>query len=62
MGASIGVGFAVGGVVGGVASIIANGVSVGLQTASYQRMLHRNSVQSEIMMARTQYASINGGR
>jgi len=62
MGASIGLGFAYGGVVGGVASIIANGVNVGLQTASYQRMIHRNNVQSEIMMARTQYASINGGR
>ena len=62
MGVGIGMGFAVGGVVGGLASIIATGVNVGLQTASYQRMMHRNSVQSEIMMARTQYASINGGR
>lgn len=62
MGASIGMGFAVGGVIGGIASIVANGVSVGLQTASYQRMMHRNSVQSEISMARTRYASINGGR
>lgn len=62
MGASIGLGFAYGGVIGGVASIIANGVNVGLQTASFQRMMHRNQVQSEIMMARTQYASINGGR
>lgn len=62
MGASIGLGFAYGGVIGGVASIIANGVNVGLQTASFQRQMHRNQVQSEIMMARTQYASINGGR
>lgn len=62
MGASIGMGFAMGGVVGGIASIVANGVSVGLQTASFQRQMHRNSVQSEISMARTQYASINGGR
>ena len=62
MGMSIAMGFAVGGWVGGVASIVANGVNVGLQTASYQRMLHRNQVQSEIMMTRTQYASINGGR
>ena len=62
MGANIGMGFAVGGVVGGIASIVSTGVSVGLQTASYQRMMHRNSVQSEISMARTQYASINGGR
>lgn len=62
MGASIGMGFAMGGVVGGIASIVANGVSVGLQTASFQRQMHRNSVQSEISMARTRYASINGGR
>lgn len=62
MGASIGMGFAMGGVVGGIASIVANGVSVGLQTASFQRQMHRNSVQSEISMARTKYASINGGR
>ena len=62
MGMNIGMGFAVGGVIGGVASIISTGVNVGLQTASYNRMMHRNSVQSEIMMARTQYASINGGR
>lgn len=62
MGASIGLGFAYGGVIGGVAAIVANGVSVGLQTASFQRQMHRNSVQSEIMMARTQYATINGGR
>lgn len=62
MGMNIGMGFAVGGVIGGVASIISTGVNVGLQTASYSRMMHRNSVQSEIMMARTQYASINGGR
>lgn len=62
MGASIGLGFAYGGWIGGVASILANGVNVGLQTASFQRMMHRNQVQSEIMMARTQYASINGGR
>jgi len=62
MGLNIGVGFAVGGVVGGIASIIGTGVNVGLQTASYQRMLHRNNVQSQIMMDRTNYASINGGR
>ena len=62
MGASIGMGFAMGGVVGGIASIVANGVNIGLQTATYQRMMHRNSVQSEIAMARTQYSSINGGR
>ena len=62
MGLSVGMGFAVGGVIGGVASIIGQGVNVGLQAKSYQRMMHRNSVQSEIMMARTQYASINGGR
>ena len=62
MGAGIAMGFAYGGVIGGVASIIATGVNVGLQTASFQRMMHRNQVQSEIMMARTQYASINGGR
>lgn len=62
MGVNIGVGFAVGGVVGGIASIIGTGVNVGLQTASYQRMLHRNNVQSQIMMDRTNYASINGGR
>lgn len=62
MGLAIGTGFAVGGVIGGVASIIATGVNVGLQTASFQRMMHRNQVQSQIMMARTQYASINGGR
>lgn len=62
MGVNIGMGFAVGGVVGGIASIVSTGVSVGLQTASYQRMMHRNAVQSQISMARTQYASINGGR
>ena len=62
MGANIGMGFAVGGVIGGIASIVSTGVSVGLQTASFQRQMHRNSVQSEISMARTQYASINGGR
>lgn len=62
MGMSIGMGFATGGVIGGLAMIGANAVNVGLQTASYQRMMHRNNVQSEIMMARTQYASINGGR
>ena len=62
MGMNIGVGFAVGGVVGGIASIVGTGVNVGLQTASYQRMLHRNNVQSQIMMDRTNYASINGGR
>lgn len=62
MGVGIGMGFAVGGVVGGIASIVATGVNVGLQTASFQRMMHRNKVQSEISMARTQYASINGGR
>jgi len=62
MGASIGMGFAVGGVWGGVASIVAQGVNVGLQTASYQRMMSRNATQSEVAMVRTQYASINGGR
>lgn len=62
MGVSVGMGFAVGGVIGGIASIIGQGVNVGLQTASYQRMLHRNNIQSQVMMARTQYATINGGR
>ena len=62
MGMSIGTGFAVGGWIGGVASIIANGVNVGLQTASFQRTLRRNQAMSDVMMARTQYASINGGR
>lgn len=62
MGLSIGAGFATGGVIGGLAMIGATAVNVGLQTATYQRQLHRNQVQSEIMMARTQYASINGGR
>ena len=62
MGANIGMGFAMGGVVGGIASIVATGVNVGLQTATFQRQMHRNSVQSEIAMARTQYGSINGGR
>ena len=62
MGLSIGMGFATGGVIGGIAMIGATAVNVGLQTATYQRSLHRNQIQSEIMMARTQYASINGGR
>ena len=62
MATNIGMGFAVGGIWGGVASIVATGTQVGLQTASYQRMLRRNQAQSDIMMARTQYASINGGR
>jgi len=62
MGLGIGMGFATGGVIGGIAMIGATAVNVGLQTATYQRQLHRNQVQSEIMMARTQYASINGGR
>jgi len=62
MGVNIGMGFAVGGVIGGIASIVSTGVSVGLQTASFQRQMHRNQVQSQISMARTQYASINGGR
>ena len=62
MGVSIGAGFAVGGVVGGIASIIATGTNVGLQTASYQRTLRRNQAMSDVMMVRTQYASINGGR
>ena len=62
MGLSIGAGFATGGVIGGLAMIGATALNVGLQTATYQRQLHRNQVQSEIMMARTQYASINGGR
>lgn len=62
MGLSIGMGFATGGVIGGIAMIGATAVNVGLQTATYQRSLHRNQVQSEIMIARTQYASINGGR
>ena len=62
MAVGIGTGFAVGGVIGGVASIIATGVNVGLQTTSYQRTLRRNQAMSDVMMARTQYASINGGR
>ena len=62
MALSIGAGFATGGVIGGLAMIGATGVNIGLQTATYQRSLHRNQVQSQIMMARTQYASINGGR
>ena len=62
MGANIAMGFAVGGVWGGIASIISTGTQIGLQTASYQRMMHRNKVQSQVSMARTQYASINGGR
>ena len=62
MGLSVGMGFAVGGVIGGVAAIIGQGVNVGLQYATWNRTMHRNAVQSEIMMARTQYASINGGR
>lgn len=62
MGISIGAGFAIGGWIGGVASIIATGTNVGLQTASYQRMLRRSQASSDVMMARTQYASINGGR
>jgi len=62
MGVNIGMGFAVGGVWGGIASIVSTGVSVGLQTASFQRQMHRNQVQSQVSMARTQYASINGGR
>ncbi len=62
MGLAIGTGFATGGVVGGIAMIGATALNVGLQTASWQRSMHRNQVQSEIMMARTNYASINGGR
>ena len=62
MASNIGMSFAVGGWIGGVASIVATGTQVGLQTASYQRMLRRNQAQSDIMMVRTQYASINGGR
>lgn len=62
MGIGIASGFAVGGVLGGIAMLGATALNVGLQTATWQRSLHRNSVQSEIMMARTQYASINGGR
>ena len=62
MGLNIGMGFAVGGIYGGIASIVATGVNVGLQTVSYQRMMNRNATQSEIAMARTQYATINGGR
>ena len=62
MGLTIGAGFAVGGVVGGVAAIVATGTNIGLQTASYQRTLRRNQAMSDVMMARTQYASINGGR
>ena len=62
MGATIGLSFATGGIVGGIASIIVVGTNVALQTKSFNRMMHRNNVQSEIMMARTQYASINGGR
>ena len=62
MGTNIAMGFAVGGIWGGIASIVSTGTQVGLQTASYQRMMHRNALQSEVAMARTQYASINGGR
>ena len=62
MGTNIAMGFAVGGVIGGIASIVSTGVNVGLQTASFQRQMHRNKVQSQVSMARTQYASINGGR
>ena len=62
MGVGIATSFAVGGVIGGLASIGATGLNVGLQYASWNRTMHRNQVQSEIMMARTQYASINGGR
>ena len=62
MGLGIATGFAVGGVIGGLASIGATGLNIGLQYATWNRTMHRNSVQSEIMMARTQYASINGGR
>ena len=62
MGVSIGMGFAVGGWIGGLAQIGATGVNLTLQGVSRQRMLHRNDVQSQVMMARTQYASINGGR
>lgn len=62
MGIGIASGFAVGGVIGGIAMIGATALNVGLQSATWQRSLHRNNVQSEIMMARTQYASINGGR
>lgn len=62
MGLNIGMGFAVGGIYGGIASIVATGTQVGLQAVSYHRMLNRNATQSEIAMARTQYATINGGR
>lgn len=62
MGVNIGMGFAVGGVWGGLASIVATGTQIGLQTATFQRQMHRNQVQSQVMMARTNYASINGGR
>ena len=62
MGVGIVSGFAVGGVIGGIAMIGATALNVGLQSATWQRSLHRNNVQSQIMMARTQYASINGGR
>ena len=62
LGPNIAMGFAVGGIWGGIASIVSTGTQVGLQTASYQRMMHRNALQSEVAMARTQYASINGGR
>ena len=62
MGVNIGMGFAVGGVWGGLASIVATGTQIGLQTATFQRQMHRNQVQSQVMMARTNYATINGGR
>ena len=62
MGLNIGMGFAVGGIYGGIASIVATGTQVGLQAVSYHRMMNRNATQSEIAMARTQYATINGGR
>ena len=62
MGLNIGMSFVVGGPIAGLVAIGETGVRIGLQTATYQRQLHRNQAQSEIMMARTQYASINGGR
>ena len=62
MGVGVISGFAVGGVIGGIAMLGATALNVGLQSATWQRSIHRNQVQSEIMMARTQYASINGGR
>lgn len=62
LGASIGAGLAFGGVYGGLASLISNGVSIGLQEWTYQRMVNRSQTSSDIMFARVGLASINGGR